>query len=234
MGAHHRHIKQLVNVYTVILTALFLVIVDTPVLIHEGYSIFSEEHLEIILLTLASTASFFIYRMYRNRLEVMEERYHELTKHVGALNLQTTQIEALFDKILELPENKRSLKRTLESLNDNILAAVNIAWVLTRIIDTRTGKTLTEQLTQRMQEEPATPRLEISNKLLLEEHALASHTVFYSNPKNTYVSAFCVLPQSHINHHQNVVITAALNSIAVLYLVFAHVTSNNTTDKHTE
>lgn len=230
MVADTRQEKRLLKVYTAMLGLLFVLVVTTPILIHDGYSVFTEEHLEMILLAVLTLAGFFLYRNYRNQLAILQERYHDLSRHLGALNLQTVQIESMFREVVKLPKSKRDLKRTIETLSKNILAAVSTDWVLTRIIDNETGRTLTEQRTERPRRIGSKKTMpEISNKLLLNEHALPDLAVFSSEPANVDVSAFCVFSPCALNGYQKVVLNTAVNNLAILYLIFRSEVNQNGT-----
>lgn len=206
--------------YVVALLLLFIFIVATPTLVSDGFSIFTEEHIEVTLLVILTVASFILYKKYRDTIGALEERYSDLTKHVGALNLQTVQVEALFNEAIKLPKNKRDIRRTIDTVNTSILSAVSVDWVMIRLVDTRTRRTLTEQLTTRAGvAETETQMPEISNKLLLEHNHIPGLHTFHSNPENSYVAAYCVFPTSNLNKHQHTVIRAAVNNISILYLI---------------
>jgi hypothetical protein len=209
------------KVYIGALVLLFLVIVTTPVFIKEGISIFTEELLEVTILFFAVSAGFYIYRKYRKTLSKLEDQYEDLVRYVGGLNLQTVQIENMYNELTKLPKNKRDFIKTLEMLNNNILSAVPIDWVLTRIIDTHSGRTLTEKRTERGDVEPDENIVsEISNKLLIGKQKIHGMNVYYSNHLNSNTLTCNVFPTTEINKHQEVLIRSAVNNINILYLIF--------------
>ncbi len=211
--------QRFIALYGLALIGLLLLIIVTPLLVRDGISVFPEEAVEMMLLTIISLIGVLVYRAYLARLKQIEERYEHLVRHVGALNLQAVQVDALFNDLIRIPESKRDLRRTLESLNANILAAVAVPWVLTRIIDLSTGRTLTEHLFTRPGATDTPP--ELGNKLLLSGQRIKGCYAHASDHRNTYVRAVCVVPTSALNDQQHVVIRAAVNSIALLYLVMS-------------
>jgi membrane protein DedA with SNARE-associated domain len=211
--------KRFVALYGIALSSLFFLLIFTPILIQDGISIFSEEQLEVTLLAILTTAGFLVYRSYVHRLRAVQERYEDIVRHVGALNLQTAQVESMFSELVRLPANKRDLKRTLDSFNMNVLAAVQAPWVLTRLIDVRNGRTVTEQLGTVEGTDPASVP-EVSNKALLTNGRIRGCYTYRSDHKNSYIRAACVVPKSTLNKQQEVVMKVAVNSIALLYLIF--------------
>jgi membrane protein DedA with SNARE-associated domain len=204
--------------YGVMLLAVCSILIATPILVRDGISFFQQELVEAALIVLSLLAGFGILTTYQKRLRDVETRYHDVTKHLGALNLQTVQVNELFKHMAHLPESKRDLRTTLARLNKNILAAVPVPWVVTRIVNIESGRTLTELATTRGNTADVhIPN--IPNQALLGKKRLKGLRVLYSGQENTYVRAACVIPHDSVNAHQEVVIKAAMNSLALLYLI---------------
>ncbi len=211
--------KRFTIAYGFVLSVLFILLILTPLLIRAGISIFTEEGLEVAMLTVLSLVGLAVYRAYVARLQVVEDKYQDMVRHVGALNLQTVQVDAMFNELTRIPENKRDFRQLLDSLHTNILAAVDAPWVMTRVIDAQTGRTLTEQSTVRAkQSKDSIP--EISNKVLLGRGGIAHCSTYRSDHRNTFVRAICVVSARSLNHHQEVVVRMAVNNIALLYLIY--------------
>ena len=213
--------RQLIKIYIGALVFLFILVISTPVLIRDGVSLVAEEFLETALLFTAIIASFVIYSKYKKTLTKLEDEYKDLARYVGGLNLQTVQIENMYNELTKLPKNKRDFIKTLEMLNNNILSAVPADFVLTRIIDTHSGRTLTEKRTERGDVEPDENIVsEISNKLLIGKQKIHGMNVYYSNHLNSNTLTCNVFPTTEINKHQEVLIRSAVNNINILYLIF--------------
>ncbi len=208
-------------IYFAALTVLLLLVLFTPTLIHDGFSVVTEEMLEGICLLIITIAGFIIYSSLERHLRETRSKYDDLARHVGALNLQTVQVEALFDEITKLPENKRDIKKILKSIALNVLSVITEEWVLVRIIDKASGRTLTEHIEVKDgSDTQANVIPTISNKAILTDERAKEYSVYTSRPENTRVIACCVFPTHSLNKHQEVVIKAAVNSLAIIYLVF--------------
>jgi hypothetical protein len=151
-------------------------------------------------------------------MEAVQDTLLDMSKHVGALNLQAVQIEAMLKEFTHIPENKRDLSRLLTKLNTNILATVDAPWVLTRIVD-MDGRTQTEQCTTRHDRHDL-PMPMVSNRAILGETRPRGYYLYRSEHRNLAVRVACAVPHRSLNRHQELVVRTAVNSLAMVYLVF--------------
>lgn len=214
------------RIYAAALALLFITVVGTPVLIRHGVSIVPEEVIEMGLLCVLFVAGLLLYRAYRNELEETNTRYFDMTKHVGALNVQTVQVEAMYNEFNRIPRNRKDVGRIFDSLHTNILAAVNVPWVLTRIVEESSGKTLTEKCTYRA--DASLQNTTVSNKELLSRKSSSCYCIYRSKLQNVSMQAFCVFPKSQLNRQQSVLINIAINSVVLLYILYRYQTDTTT------
>ena len=205
--------------YGVLLGAVFLLIVSTPLMVREGLGPITEEGVEILILLTLGFVGLVVYRSYEHRLLSVQDTLLDMSKHVGALNLQAVQLEAMYRQFAHLPENKRELTRLLGNLNANVLAAVDVPWVLTRVVECNNGRTLTEHLATRADVEQV-PQPTVSNKVLLGQARPRGYYVYRSEHENLPVRAACAVPRRTLSRHQELVLRTAVNSVAMVYMVF--------------
>jgi len=94
---------------------------------------------------------FFIIRLYRKEVRLRQEREHKLEKklndsfqYIGKLNVQLQEMYSSFSGIDKYPTSKKDFKEITSFLLDKILGIVNVEWVMFRIIDLKTKRTLKE------------------------------------------------------------------------------------------
>ncbi len=206
------------NIYIGLLILLFGLIVFTPLLISHGISIFDEEVIEAGMLFLLVVISFAIYSLYRKELRKREEELNETQSYIGSVNLEVEQIKSIFDVITKYPESKEDFKFIFEALAQRALAGVNSDWVLFRIIDIQSGKTLTEYTKARGA--AVLLKSEISNKELMENKNPESCLAVASEQENLNIKVFCIMPVKQLNKNQEVLLKAIVSNLCMLYLVF--------------
>jgi hypothetical protein len=148
-----------------------------------------------------------------------------MSNYIGAVNLQIEQTKSIFDTLTKYPESKRDLKYLFESLADKALAGVNADWVLFRIIDVKSGKTLTEYTKARGS--AVLVKYEIGNKDLLEKKNFNGYRIVASMQENFNIKVFCVMPAESISENQEILLKAVVNNLGMLYLIFKSATGKS-------
>jgi hypothetical protein len=212
------------NIYIVLMVILFALIISTPLLVRWQITILEEELKEAIeagILFVLVTLTFTIRFLYKRKLKQREKELDKTLNYIGAVNLQVDQIKSIFDTIIRYPESKKDFKYLFESLADKVLAVVNCEWVLFRIIDSSSGKTLTEYPKARGL--AVLLKYEIKNNELLENKILRGHHVVSSMQENFNIKVFCVMPIRSLDENQEVLLRAIVNNLGMLYLIFESV-----------
>lgn len=217
--------KLLKNIYIVLMVLLFALIISTPILVRWKITFLEEEIKEIIeagmlfvLLVIALSSRF----LYQRKLKQRERELDKTLNYIGAVNLQVDQIKSIFDTLTKYPESKKDFKYLFESLADKVLAVVNCDWVLFRIIDPSSGKTLTEYPKARGL--AVLLKYEIKNSELLENKIFRGHCVVSSMQENFNIKVFCIMPIGSLDENQEVLLNAIVNNLGMLYLILESAT----------
>lgn len=205
--------------YLGLLGILIGLIIFTPLLIKDGFSIFDEEIIEVIISTSLFIVGFVIYSLYRREIEKHRKSLNETLNYIGNVNLQINNIESIFNEMKKFPESKSDYKNIQKFLAEKTLGIINAEWVLFRIIETQNIKTLSEHFQSRGK--VALIRHEISNKNLVIKKSCPDCSVIESNQDNFNVQAYCVIPKEKISENQRVLIKAIVNNLVMMYLIFA-------------
>jgi hypothetical protein len=212
-----RKTKILTRLHLTLLGALLVLIISTPFLVDEGISIFDEEVVESIMILFLIGLSLSVFALYQREIRRKEQSLAQFTRHVGALNLQIEQIRLLCKDIEESFETGKNRRDAITKLADRVLGIVNAAWVVLRIIELESGRTVTECARGRGKTDWSTP--EISNRKLLENASLDDYSVICSGQDYPHLRAFCMLPVKEITKVQSVLIRVILDNLSMLYVV---------------
>ncbi len=193
--------------------------------------IFEEEIIEGSLLGILFLVSILILNLYKhesgkqselikkisNDKKTAEERLIESFKYIGQINVQIQAIKSIFNTTNKYPETKNDFKKTFIFYGNRTLAIVNTDWVLFRIIDSNTQKTISEQFETR--EGCSFNNPHISNKIIIEKQTLLHYTTIISNPQNLSIFCCCILPVEKINDDERIFIQAITNEITMLFVI---------------
>ena len=211
-----RKANILTRLHLTLMGALLVLIIGTPFLVKEGFSIFDEEVVESLMLLFLIGLSLSVFTFYRREIRRKEKSLAQFSRHVGTLNLQIEQIRLLYKDIEECSETLRNLRYAVCKLADRVLGMVNAAWVVLRIIEPESGRTITECARGRGKIDWLPP--EISNRKLLETASLDGCTVICSGQDYLHLRTFCVLPVKQITRDQSVLIRVILDNLSMLYV----------------
>jgi hypothetical protein len=223
--------------YLVIFFVLFGLIVYVPHAIKNPLQItekiiIEEELIESVLLSVLLLLNVLIYNLYKkeaarqkelvakmkNDNKSIHEKLDESFRYIGQVNVQIQQIKSIFSSSDRFPKTKNDFKKTLVFYSERIFGIVNINWVLFRIINSTTGRTISEQFETRHglpQEYP-----HISNKLILERQACHPYTTIVENPQDLNITVSCTLPVENITGEEQVFIQAITNEITMIFIYF--------------
>lgn len=215
---------------------LFLFIIFTPVLIRGPIHltekfIIEEETIEGSLLGILFILSILILNLYKREVDKhkeliikintdkkkVEERLLDSDHYIGILNVQVQEIKSIFTNIDKFPESKDDLKKTYRFLGERVLGIVNSNWVLFRIINRNTLRTINEQFETRQGFSFDFPR--VSNKMIIEKNTDLPYTSVISSAQNLNIIVFCILPIDKISKDQLVFIQAIINEIAKMFVI---------------
>jgi hypothetical protein len=230
------HPSVLQITYLIIFSILFALIIYTPSLINgPAYLtkrlIIEEETFEGVLLGILLLLSVLIINLYKNEVykhqeqikkinhdkKKIEERLNDADKYIGLINVQIQEINSIFNNVNKYPENKNELKKTFRYFSDRVLGIVNTNWVLFRIINLNSQKTIFEHFEARRNFSGNYPR--VSNKLIIDKQPVTPFTSVISSPQNLNILVFCIVPVDKIDNDQRVFVQAIINEITKLFVI---------------
>lgn len=230
------HPSFLQIIYLIIYIILFSFIIYIPTLITGPVHItekmiLEEEIIEASLLGIMFILSIFIFNLYRNEAfrqkelikkisndkKTVEERLEDSFKYIGQINVQIQEIKSIFNDTDKFPETKNDLKKACLFFSKRVFGIVNTNWVLFRIINCITQKTINEQFETRQELTIDYPH--ISNKMIVEKQSCLPFTTVISNPPNLNILCCCILPDVEISNDERVFIQAITNEITMMFVI---------------
>ena len=237
------HPSSLQIIYLIIYVLLFSFIIYVPKLISGPFRIsekliIEEEIIEGTLLGILFLLNILILNLYRKEAskqkdqikkinedkKAVKEKLDDSIKYIGRINVQIQEIKSIFNNTIRFPETKDDFKKTFFYFSDRVLGIVNTDWVLFRIINCSTRKTVSEQLETRPGFTTSYPH--ISNKTIIESHVCPPFTTVISNPQNLNILCCCILPVEQISNEELVFIKAITNEISMMFVIFNYSFNN--------
>ncbi len=222
--------------YLIIFFLLFSLIILTPKLINSALYlsknlIIDEEIVEGILLGILLFLGIFILNLYKhessrqkelmekikNDKKTIEEKLNDSFKYIGMLNVQIQEIKSIFNNSNKYPKTKDDFKKIYRFYCERVFGIVNPDWILFRIINSSTQKTINEHFETKMGLTLTCPH--VSNKMIVENQLVASLTRVISNPQNSNILVCCIFPVEQISNDERIFIQAITNELTMLYVI---------------
>ena len=223
-------------IYLIIFIILFVFIIYTPTLIKGPVNLTSklileEETFEGFLICILFIISIIIFNLYKsevhkskvlidniiNEKKKVEERLSDSEHYIGIMNVQIQEIKAIFNSINEYPESKDGLKKAFIYFGERVIGITNSDWVLFRIMDINTQRTIYEHFDTRPGFSNGYPH--VSNKMIIENQSLLPFSYVSCNPKNLNILVFCVMSVGKISSDQHIFIQAIINEVTKLFVI---------------
>jgi hypothetical protein len=169
-----------------------------------------------------------LIKKINNDKKSVEERLDDSFRYIGQVNVQIQQIRSIFNNYEKFPETRNDFKKTLFYFSERVFGIVNGNWVLFRIIDPVSGKTIREQFETRHGFSSVHPH--VSNRLIIEGQCCPPYTTIISNPQNLNIVVCCILPVDRISNDERIFIQAITNEITMLFVILNsiyYIKSNN-------
>lgn len=224
-------------IYLIICLFLFSFIVYVPTLISgpvqiTGKIIIAEEIIEGSLLGILLLLNIVMLNLYRKEADRQKEiiarfnkdkietseRLVDSSKYIGQLNVQIQEIKTMFKNNIRFPETKNDFKKSFVFFSERVMGIVNTNWVLFRIINSNTWKTVSEQFETRPGYITNYPH--IGNKMIIENRACPPFTSVISSPENSNIISCCILPVDEITNDERIFIQAITNEITMMFAIF--------------
>ena len=234
-----KHIRFFEYLYLFVLLVIIILIALTPSLIGGGFSFFTEETIEGIMIVVLFSIGYFTMIFYQReatkntnlmiQLKVdknnLENRLEETFRYVGTLNIQMAEMRSLLSDIKKYPENKKDFKDILDFLAEKALGIVPVKWVVLRLVEVDSLRTVMEQTSARGDEKILNHKF--SNQDLINGSAGKEYLVFNSHQNNLKIRAFCVMPQHEISREEKTLIKGIVSQIEMFYLIFSSLSNNH-------
>jgi len=224
-------------IYIIVFLALSCLIIYVPHAINSPLHvtqklIIEEEFVESFLLIVLFVLNIFILGLYKkevarqkemiikinNDKKSSDEKLNDSFRYIGKVNVQIQQIKSIFTSNGRFPKTKSDFKKTLLFFSERVFGIVNTDWVLFRIIDSNTRKTISEQFETRNGIKADYPHL--SNKMIIEKQSCSPFTTVISNPGDLNILVCCTIPVEKITNEEQVFIQAITNEITMIFIYF--------------
>jgi hypothetical protein len=224
--------------YVSSLTLLCLLMVCTPYLVRSGLwlkgrLILGEEIVEGILIALLLLTGYFTSIVYRKEVDKfakelkelatkkdsLEKKLNEAFCYIGAVNVQLLDIKSVLTGQKRYPESKKDFKKMQRLFARQALGIANVDWVLFRIINPDTLRTLQEHRATR--DGALLFKHSISNRAIVTNEAIADCSVVTSEQENLTIKAFCILPTRELAESQEILIRAIVSELEMLFIIFS-------------
>lgn len=231
------HPSSLQVIYLIIYVALFALIIYIPKLISGPFRIteniiIAEEIIEGSLLAILFFVNIWILSLYRHEAsrqkdlikkieddtKAANEQLQDSHKYIGRINVQIQEIKSIFNKAINFPVTRNEFRKTCLYLCERVLGIVNSEWVLFRIIDRTSRKTICEQLGTRPGVKTNYPH--IGNKNILESKICQPYTSVISDPQNLNLITCCILPVDEISNDERIFIQAIADEVTIMFIIF--------------
>lgn len=222
-----QHIFKWRKLFFILLALDFILTAIIPLLIRRPIFGLNEEVCEIValalLLLLAYTVNFLYLREFGRlrRYQVnLEDRLQETFKYIGSVNLQMEEMRQAFANFKKYPENKKDIRTVFIYFSEKILGMVNVDWVILRIIDLKTGRTMREDKFTRNHQNIVLGKFD-NREILNDKCKLDGCTVIKSDQENLNIKACCILPIKLKNRDQEFFVRSMINQLEMLFIVFS-------------
>jgi len=233
-----KKIRLLQAVYLAGLTLLFFLVVLTPYFIQGNFQlknrgIVREEIAEgavIALLLVVGYLASILHKKesdkyHRELKELMickydlENRLNDAFSYIGELNVQLLEIKSVFSALQKYPESKKDYRSVLVFLARKALGIVNVDWVMFRIINPESLRTIQEYSETRGS--AVLLKHNISNRAIVINKAIADCSVVSSEQENLTIRTFCILPTEKLTENQTILLRAIVSEVEMLFIIFS-------------
>jgi hypothetical protein len=221
------------NLYIFLFIVTIVIIIFTPLLVGDGVPLIGEETLEAIIISLLFVVSYILYALYNKEIEksraelkdlqanrlTLEERLDEAFKHIGQVNIQIEEVRSIFGEFKKYPESKSDFKNILRYFSEKILGMVEVDWVILKIIDLASIKTLKEYSHCRG---PAVLlKSKIENRDLVNQAGSSEYMVLSSHQNNLNIKAYCIIPKKTLKPETEILLKAIVDQLEMIFIIFS-------------
>ena len=230
--------NRLVGIYFSILLILLLLVSTTPLLVRQGLSLseqflIEEDVLETIMIIALFALSILILVLMVKRLkayqlevdEAVNEKFRltsrlaDAFRYIGKVNVEIQEFEsALCGVATCYPQSKKEFKRLVDQLSTKAMTIGAVPWLVVRMVDRQSGQTVNEHAV--CHSGCAVPSMTIGNRALLDGVQFDGLQTVGPRQQNLDLLTVFILPATEISKEKNVLLTALLNQIEMLFLLY--------------
>lgn len=203
-----------------------IVLLLIPWIIMEDLFSIAEEAWESITILFFLTLIYSAYHLYfkelkrlKSNIGNLEDRLQETFKYIGSVNLQIDEIKKAFVNFKKYPENKKEMQEMFDYFSEKIINIINADWVVLKIIDIESGKTIRQNEYKR-EKDLKTMKIE-NHDILAGRCYLQTCTIIRSGQENLRIKAACILPIKLKNREQELFVQSIINQIEMMFLVYS-------------
>ncbi len=203
-----------------------LILLLIPWIIIEDLFFLPEEAWESIAILFFLTLIYSAHHLYfrelkrlKSNIGNLEDRLQETFKYIGTVNLQIDEIKKALVNFKKYPENKKEIQEMFDYFSEKIINIINADWVIIKIIDISTGKTIRQNEFKRRGESKI---MKIENHDILAGRCyLQACSIIRSGQENLKIKAACILPIKLKNREQELFIQSIINQVETMFLVYS-------------
>ncbi|NCB20826.1 MAG: hypothetical protein EOM88_02795 [Clostridia bacterium] len=218
--------------FFIILAINFIAIALVPLFIRRPIFGLSQSFVIFLITLILLIAAYIVNALYLKelrRLRVyqlnLEDRLQETFKYIGSVNLQMEEMKQSFSGFKKYPQNKKDIKTAFNYFAEKILSAINVDWVIFRVIDTNTLYSLRDERYTRAKRKVEFERFE-NKDILKDNYKKEEHTIVYSDQVGFYLKTCCILPGSLDNNDQEFFVKSLVNQLEMLFIIFSSLEKN--------
>jgi hypothetical protein len=223
--------------YYAVITLLLSAVIAAPFLVTHKVMltekfIIGEDVLEAVLIVILFAIGFLISGVYRSELRKNRQEMNRLTcekvdladkladafHYIGGVNVQIQEIRSIFCGLRKYPDNDNDFRDIFDFYALKILGISNADWVVIRVIDRNSLKTVKEQIEFRGN--AVSPNKHFSNKAILSNRNLNGCRILGSCQENLALKLVCILPKNRFNTEEKILLEAIVTQLEMLYIIF--------------
>jgi hypothetical protein len=233
-----RKIRRLEIFYVTTIGILMIMVVCTPFLVRRWIAntdrlLGEEEVMETLLIAVLLSLAYGLSHIYKSLIRTHREeiqrlamnntslqcRLAEAFKYIGDVNVQLQEIRSVFSLLKRLPQSRKDFKKLLGLFAQKALTISNTDWVVVRIIDRPSLRTVIEHLEFRRKGIAFNPH--IGNKSIVEGEPVAELAVIRCENENLDIAVACISPRNWLSWEEKILLEAIAGEIELIFIAFA-------------
>ena len=233
-----KKIRLVQAIYLSCLTLLFFLVVLTPYFIQGNLqlkhrAIVREEIAEGAVIALLLIVGYLASVLHKKEFDKyqreltdlttckydLESRLNDAFSYIGEVNVQLLEIKSVFSALQKYPESKKDYRSVLIFLARKALGIANVDWVIFRIINPESLRTIQEYSETRGS--AILLKHNISNRAIVSCEAIADCSIVRSEQENLTIKTFCILPTEKLTDNQTILLRTIVSEVEMLFIIFS-------------